>query len=79
MVRLKTSKGNGWFWAQQSKDPGFCRSQAERAGKRLMSLPFVTQQHVGMGSWGQFRSVPKRGVSRPQNPHLEFISLVTVS
>ena len=78
MVRLKTSKGNGQLLAQEAKDPGLCRSQAERAGKRLMSLPFVTQQHVGMGSWGQFRSVPKRGVSRPQNPHLEFISLVTV-
>lgn len=61
MVRFKIPKGNGWLWAQHSMDPGFCRSQAERAREGAHTHAMCYSAAHEKCRWRQFRLVSERG------------------
>lgn len=58
MARFKISKRNGWFWAQHSTDPEFCRSQTERVRKKDHTLAIcysaAREKWVGGGDSDEF-------------------------
>lgn len=58
MARFNISQRNGWFWAQHSVGPEFCRSRAERVREKDHSLAIcysaAREKWVGGGNSDEF-------------------------